>query len=321
MMDFEIALTNNIELLPKVTIMIPTYNQEKYIVEAIESTLSQDYLNLEVVISDDCSSDATSEIIQRFLLDNRVKYFKNPQNLGRVRNYHKTLYDYATGDWVVNLDGDDYFVDSTFISDSIKLIQDNENIVFVLASCNEGVKRARKKVKHTSIGKEELLLSGKDFFLSFFKTREFFHHSLIYNRNKAKEVGFYVNDSLISDFHSAMRLALRGNVILSSKKVAHWRTHDSNSSITETSTFLIKNTTAFIEIANDARQFLAQNELKKWEEESNKFVKDRYILTVALTGTTLKEFLYVLSNFRLKKWFISSFIKMILRNLNISNCR
>ena len=91
--------------LPRVSIMIPTYKQDKIVSRAISSSLKQDYTNLEIIISDDCSPDNTKEIVKRFLKDKRVKYFRNDTNLGRVSNYRKTLFDYATGDWAINLDG------------------------------------------------------------------------------------------------------------------------------------------------------------------------------------------------------------------------
>jgi len=51
--------------LPKVTIMIATYNQERFIGEAIESAMAQDYPNLEIVVCDDCSTDRTYEIAKQ----------------------------------------------------------------------------------------------------------------------------------------------------------------------------------------------------------------------------------------------------------------
>ena len=80
---------------PKVSIIIPTYNQSKYIKKAIQSALNQDYNNLEVVVSDDNSNDNTFEIVKPLLLQHiNLKYFKNPRNIGRVANYNKVLNEY-----------------------------------------------------------------------------------------------------------------------------------------------------------------------------------------------------------------------------------
>jgi glycosyltransferase involved in cell wall biosynthesis len=64
--------------------MIPTYNQAKYISKAIESALNIDYPNIEVIVSDDCSTDNTEEVVSKYLSDDRFKYIKNEKNLGRV---------------------------------------------------------------------------------------------------------------------------------------------------------------------------------------------------------------------------------------------
>jgi len=128
--------------LPKVSIMIPTYNQQQYIVRAIESALSQDHENLEIVISDDSSPDDTQAVVRAFIEksgDSRIKYFRNPNNIGILRNYRKTLYDYVEGDWVINLDGDDFFIDSKFISTAIRLTREDAGIVLVFGNYCESV--------------------------------------------------------------------------------------------------------------------------------------------------------------------------------------
>src|ERR1700750_911157 len=122
---------------PKVSIMIPTYNQGKYIVRAIESALSQDYSNLEGVISDDNSTDDTNEIVENYLLYKkhfRIKYFRNKENIGILQNYRKLLYEIASGDWAINLDGDDFFADSSFISEAVKLISESKGVVLVFGN-------------------------------------------------------------------------------------------------------------------------------------------------------------------------------------------
>ena len=101
---------------PLVTIMIPTFGKAQYLSKAIESALSQDYPRLEVVVSDDASPDATASIAARYEGDSRFRYVRNPQNLGRVGDYRKTLAHRARGDFVLNLDGDDWLSDDRYIS-------------------------------------------------------------------------------------------------------------------------------------------------------------------------------------------------------------
>ena len=118
---------------PLVTIMIPTYNRAAYLEAAIQSALKQDYANLEVIIADDCSSDNTSEIARKFISDGRLKYFRNEINRGKTANYRHTLYDLAKGDWILNLDGDDYLTDENYISFAMQQISRYENVVLFTA--------------------------------------------------------------------------------------------------------------------------------------------------------------------------------------------
>ena len=133
---------------PKVTIVIPTYNQQEVISQAIESAIAQDYQNLEIIVSDDNSTDETGQIARQYSLEYQgiVKYFYNPKNLGRVGNYRKALYEYASGDYALNLDGDDQLTDETFISKAIKLINGREEVKLVVA-CKQFV---FKKQDYTS---------------------------------------------------------------------------------------------------------------------------------------------------------------------------
>ena len=53
--------------LPAVSVLIPTYNQEKYIVQSVESALIQDYPNLEIIVSNDNSKDNTEALLQKYI--------------------------------------------------------------------------------------------------------------------------------------------------------------------------------------------------------------------------------------------------------------
>ena len=64
-----------------VSVIMPAYNAERYIVHAIESVLSQD-VSLELLIIDDCSKDHTAEVAENYADGKKVKLFRNQQNQG-----------------------------------------------------------------------------------------------------------------------------------------------------------------------------------------------------------------------------------------------
>lgn len=64
-----------------VSVIIPTYNCSNYIEKAIDSALNQE-VSLEVIVLDDCSTDYTSTIMEKYIGNNRVNYIKNSENIG-----------------------------------------------------------------------------------------------------------------------------------------------------------------------------------------------------------------------------------------------
>lgn len=93
---------------PRVSILVISYNQEKYIREALESALEQDYLNLEVVVADDASRDGTQAIIRELAqrYPHRLKPIFNPQNVGITANSNIGLV-HCTGELIAFMGGDD----------------------------------------------------------------------------------------------------------------------------------------------------------------------------------------------------------------------
>jgi glycosyltransferase involved in cell wall biosynthesis len=84
----EAALSGPHAVRPRVTVGIPVYNGERFLAQAIDSILGQSFADLEVVLSDNASTDGTPEICCRYAAsDARVRYTRNPTNLGVARNY------------------------------------------------------------------------------------------------------------------------------------------------------------------------------------------------------------------------------------------
>lgn len=116
---------------PLVSIVIPVYNRESVILETIDSALSQDYPNFEVVVVDNNSTDKTLEKIS-LRKDERLKVFRNNRNIGPVRNWAKAI-EYANGEFVKILWSDD-LMHKSFLSKSLKHF--GSNTAFVLSNIN-----------------------------------------------------------------------------------------------------------------------------------------------------------------------------------------
>jgi glycosyltransferase involved in cell wall biosynthesis len=92
---------------PTITVCIPTYNGEEFLVACLESVLAQTYLDYEVLIVDDRSSDSTVQIAEAYALkDRRVQIVQNPQNLGLVGNWNRCA-ELAKGEWIKYVFQDD----------------------------------------------------------------------------------------------------------------------------------------------------------------------------------------------------------------------
>ena len=104
-----------------VSIVIPAYKR-KWLKESIDSALSQDYPNIEVIIVDDHSPYNLKEVVKPFLSDKRVSYYYNEVNLGGksvANNWNKCL-EYANGEFFVLLCDDDVLMPN-FVSELLKL--------------------------------------------------------------------------------------------------------------------------------------------------------------------------------------------------------
>lgn len=115
---------------PLVSILIPTYNRASLISDAIESAIKQTYNNIEIIISDNNSEDNTEEICKQYVgKDNRIKYYKQNQNIGLINNTN-FLIEKVKGDFIVWLCDDDW-LDKDYVEKCIKFLVKNPDYSFV----------------------------------------------------------------------------------------------------------------------------------------------------------------------------------------------
>lgn len=128
------------------SIILPVYNAEKYVANAINSVINQDYKNWELIIVDDGSNDNSCKIIKKFLNDNRINYiYEKNSGVSAARN---NALRHAKGDYVLFIDSDDYF-SMNLLDDMSKLLsKKNVDVVKFGYFTERGM--IRKKYKFSS---------------------------------------------------------------------------------------------------------------------------------------------------------------------------
>lgn len=120
--------------MKKVSVIIPLYNEEKYIIECIESVINQTYKNLEIIVVDDKSTDNSLNKLKK-IKDKRLKIIKLNKNAG-VANARNKGVEKATGDYICFLDSDDFW-DKHKIEKQIDYIKDKAFIYSRYAYTNK----------------------------------------------------------------------------------------------------------------------------------------------------------------------------------------
>lgn len=116
-----------------VSVLIPVYNVDNYVKEAIESIQNQTYKNLEIIVVDDGSIDNTFSIIEKLAKnDNRIKLYKNEKNLKIVKTLNRAL-SLANGEYIARMDGDDISAPDR-IEKKVKFLEENKE--FDLVGCS-----------------------------------------------------------------------------------------------------------------------------------------------------------------------------------------
>jgi len=95
------------DISPRVTVLIPVYNREKYVAAAIESILAQSFIDFELLLIDDGSTDGSVGIMRSYTADPRVRLVRNEHNLGIPKTRNQGI-ELARGEYIAMLDSDDW---------------------------------------------------------------------------------------------------------------------------------------------------------------------------------------------------------------------
>lgn len=183
---------------PRVSIVIPVYNREKYLGIAVESVLRQTYTDWELIISDDGSTDGTLELAQNFALhDSRIRVL-TAEHKGAV---HALIngFDAAQGEFIGQLDSDD-LVEPEAIELTVKALDEHPEWGLVYSNYRD----IDEQGQLLRVGWRCSIPYNKDVLLTAFMT---FHFRLIRKSIYQEVGGFDPNFDRIEDYELCLRLS------------------------------------------------------------------------------------------------------------------
>jgi glycosyltransferase involved in cell wall biosynthesis len=108
----------------KFSVLLPTRNGGKYLKSCIESVLSQDYKDMELIVFDNANTDNTAEVVNSYSNDKRLKYYRTDSVVSVTDNWNNALKK-SSGDYVLMMGDDDFLLPGYF--DTLdKIIKDND---------------------------------------------------------------------------------------------------------------------------------------------------------------------------------------------------
>jgi glycosyltransferase involved in cell wall biosynthesis len=211
--------------LPKVSIIIISYNQEEFIAEAILGAVTQDYSNLEVIVSDDGSSDLTQSIIKELAskYPDRLFPLLNEKNVGITANCNRAL-KACTGDFISLLGGDDIILPGKISAQVAWFKLDEKRVLCGTLAENilsDGSKHPIQEKHGNSNG------AGP---INFIRRRKMLHGTTLMFRTSAiPSHGFEESITVASDFIFCVELLMNGGEYGGVNEVyAKRRSHDRN---------------------------------------------------------------------------------------------
>lgn len=128
--------------MPRLSVIVPVYNAEKYINKCLDTILSQTFKDFELILVDDGSPDKCGDICEKYAkLDNRIKVFHKKN--GGVSSARNLGLSEARGEYIAFIDPDDY-IDSNMFEDTIEYLQNNDGDIVCFEVCE--VKGSRNKI-------------------------------------------------------------------------------------------------------------------------------------------------------------------------------
>lgn len=213
---------------PLVSVIMPAYNAQKYIAESIESVIGQTYLNWELLIVDDGSTDHTASIIKQYQLkDNRIQYFY--QKNGRQGKAKNTAIKNSKGDYIAFLDADDLWLAEKLKVSVNEITEGDYSLLFT--DCFVFQDDARNISTLSTLGVVDAIYEGRESILMFLYCNRIPNLTVLIKRKAMMDAGHFIDTVVAEDYEMWLRLLKNGCIFKAiSTPLSLYRVH--NESIT-----------------------------------------------------------------------------------------
>ncbi|WP_420935758.1 glycosyltransferase family 2 protein [Alteromonas sp. A081] len=217
----------------KISVVIPCYNGEKFISDAIRSVNNQTYLPIEIVVVDDGSTDKSVAIVKKLQKSSKVPIVLKKQDNGGVSVARNVGINIAAGEWVSFLDVDDIFLPNNLAKkvEAANRLKMSTGLICNDYFFNEESEDTRKHKKSPIAHFDhDRLILGRDYQRSLIK--DYYigtATAMMFSRMEAIKIGGF--DSMMKhseDFDFVLRFTCENNVLILSEPLAIKRVHDAN---------------------------------------------------------------------------------------------
>jgi len=210
---------------PLVSVIIPCYNNGKYIEECVRSVLNQSYTNFEIIIINDASTDDSAEKIKKLQEENpqKIQVITNKKNLERSVSRNKGMAK-SKGEFICILDGDDRWYPSK-LATQVRAMQDDPKLAFCGTGRDFLDKDSRLKTSNSHIAR-----SGEVFLQLLARRCSITASSVMLRRSIVNKVGGFNTDRIpAEDFDYWVRASFLGRYKHIPEELVSYRIHEAQS--------------------------------------------------------------------------------------------
>ena len=179
--------------VPKVSILIPTFNRANYLKMAVDSALAQTYPSTEILVLDDCSTDETVNLSQAYSNATNVKFIRNETNIGFIDNWNKAV-SLSSGEYI-KIMGDDDILSPECVAEQARILDEHPDVGVVC--CNLSVIDESSRLKNGNnpykLFSRDMKENGQEFIKNYLlgKRAVGWPTAILFRRQDIDEVGYF----------------------------------------------------------------------------------------------------------------------------------